>query len=303
MRTLSMRVIQLIAVACSLSLLSLAVTASAGAQVVDRYVYSGPYPTKSFDGSDAVGAGAFGEPNNIAINQATGDVYVGGSSGFVYHLNAAGRLTAVQRHRSQHRPQPDDVWARRAQSRQLGNIDPGPDLRQGRVFAASAASFPRAPRSAPGSRSKTSATGAGSTSRRTGGSGSRTTGTAPTGTAAPASNSNEMISFGGMCGFAIDSEENFYIPGYGGRRSRKSAASGTVLDEHWGGEGQGSENLAIDRTTDTVYAARGNSVNVIDSAGKLIDTFGFAEGAEIISGPRQRRRHRGQRDHPRGLCG
>src|SRR5215213_5864188 len=69
--------------------LCLTLVGAAGAEVVDRYVYPAQYPQASFDGSDAVGAGVFGEPRYLAVDQASGDVYLG-SGGAIYHLNAAG---------------------------------------------------------------------------------------------------------------------------------------------------------------------------------------------------------------------
>ncbi len=244
----------------------------------------------------------FGEPNNIAINQATGDVYVGGSSGYVYHLNAQGvsqPFSAVA---------PSTVLSQRTYGLGALKVDNSGTSTQGRIYAKeeysalAAATCPRGPRSALDSQSKTSVTGVVWTSHRTAGSGSRTTATGPIATAPPESNSNEMIAFGGMCGFAIDSDENFYIPGYGGGTHPEVSAARAPFSTNTGVEkGRAAKTSRSTAPRDTVFAARGNSVNVIDSDGDLIDTFGFAEGGKSYPGLGQRRWHRGQRDDPRGL--
>ncbi len=281
MRTISLRSLS-IAVAAA-SFLALALSATANAEVVEKYVYGGPYPTRSFDGSDAVGAGPFGEPSNIAINEATGDVYVGGSSGYIYHLNPEGvsqPFSAVA---------PNTVLSQGTYGLGSVKVDNSGTASQGRIYAKEeysnlAGFLPSGSPIPTGFPIENLGDGCGMDVAPDGGIWVTNYGDGTHRYGSDGSNSNEMIAFGGMCGFAIDSEENFYIPGYGGSTIKKYDRSGTLLDEDWGGENQGSENLAIDRSDDTVYAARGNSVNVLDSTGKLIDTFGFPEATKSYPG-------------------
>jgi hypothetical protein len=282
MRSISIRT-RVLAITGVASVLSLGLSAVASAEVVERHVYAGTYPTKSFDGSDAVGAGPFGEPNNIAINQANGDVYVGGSSGYVYHLNAQGvsqPFSAIA---------PNTVISQPTYGLGSLKVDNSGTSTQGRIYAKTESPILEAwlPSGAPittGFPIENLGDGCGMDVAPDGGIWVTNYGDGTHRYGSDGSNSNEMIAFGGMCGFAIDSHENFYIPGYGGQTIKKYSRSGTLLDEDWGGENQGSENLAIDRSDDTVYAARGNSVNVFDSTGKLIDTFGLPEAPKSYPG-------------------
>ena len=283
MRTGSLKAIRFFIIPACAASLALVLTSSAGAEVVEKYVYAGPYPSKSFDGSDAVGAGPFGEPNNIAVNQATGDVYVGGSSGYVYHLNSQGVSQAFSS------VAPNTVLSQGTYGLGALKVDNSGTSTQGRIYAKEEYSslsgyLPSGAAIGAGFPIENLGDGCGLDIAPDGGIWATNYGDGTHRYSSAGVSSNEMISSGGMCGFAIDSDENFYIPGYGGQTLKKYSRAGAVVDEDWGGEGQASENLAIDRSGDTVFAARGNSVNVFDSDGKLIDTFGFPEGSKSYPG-------------------
>jgi hypothetical protein len=265
------------------ALLSLAFAGSAGAKVVNLYTYNGTYPTGSFTGSDAVGAGAFGEPANVEINQASGDVYVG-SGGYIYHLNSAGvsqPFTSVT---------PNTVISQGTYGLGALKLDNSGTSTNGRIFAKEEYSdlYGFLPSGAPiGEQFPIQGLGDGCGAD-----------VAPDGGIWVANygqsrinryntsgvSSEEFISTPFPCGFAIDSQENFYVPGYAGSTIKKYNRAGELLDEEWGGSGMGGENIAIDRSNDNVFVALGDHVNEFDSSGAFIGSFGFAEGSKSYPG-------------------
>src|SRR3954462_9117175 len=89
-----MRRAALLGVGCVGALLMLT-GGTAGAHLIEPYVYSGVYPAGTFNGSDAVGGPAplQNSVRSVDIDQQTGDVYVGqeASGGLIYKFNSAGQ--------------------------------------------------------------------------------------------------------------------------------------------------------------------------------------------------------------------
>ena len=245
------------AAACAL-LLALAIAGSASAKVVELYVYNGNYPGGSFTGADAVGAGAFGGgASNVEINQATEEVFVG-ANGLIYKFNAAGESKPFSS------VAPNTVITQGTYNFGALKIDNSGTATQGRIYAKEEYSDASGylPSGAPigGGWPVSGAAlgdscgmdvapdggiwfvnyGANQINRY------NTNGVSEGGSFSPLSN---------PCGIAIDSEENIYSSGYGGSTLVKYSKTGTVLDSKFGGENNGGENVAIDRSTNHVFVA------------------------------------------------
>ena len=276
------------------ALLFSTLAASASAEVVDRYAYPAQYPEASFNGSDAVGASSFGEPTNLAINQTSGDVYVG-SNGLIYHLNAAGvsqPFTSVA---------PNTVISQGTNALGALKVDNSAASTNGRIFAMETASdlhgfLPSG--AAIGEQFPILSSSVGSPSYVCG------MEVAPDGGIWLANwyqgisrydpsgaSSEESISTPSPCGFAIDSQENFYVPqsfgapGQSGTKIKKYNRDGELLDPEWGGKDMGGENIAIDRSDDHVFVALGDHVNEFDSSGAFVSSFGTANESESKAYP------------------
>lgn len=261
----------------------LGASGTAAAKVTDMYVYSGNYPAGTFNGSDAVGASAFGEPANIAVDDSSGDVYVGAYE-WVYHFDSTGTSKAFSA------LAPNTVIEQPTYY-SLGSlkVDNSGTATQGRIYG------------------KT----------EYGNLGGYLPSGAPIGGAFPLENLGDACAMdvapdGGiwieqyyspiqryspsgtlsgeeipisnpMCAFAIDSQENFYVPQVDGSVSKYSR-SGELLDSTWIDPGMGSENLAIDRSDDHVFAALAKHVNEFGPDGELIQSFGFPESLKSYGG-------------------
>jgi hypothetical protein len=282
-RGTSVNAIRLVLGALCAAVLAVAFAAPAGAKVVNLYAYDGPYPSASFNGSDAVGGSSLSYPSNIDINQATGDIYVG-DNGLIYHFDSAGAsqpFTAVT---------PNTVISKGTGGFGALKVDNSGTSTQGRIYAkeefstvsgflpsgaAIGGNFPFQP---PGDACGMEVAPDGgiwvanyndSTIGRYNTNGE---------------SSGTSISTPNPCGFAIDGSGNFYSPGYGSGTLKKYNSAGVLLDEEFGGQGNGGENIAIDRSTGFVYVALYDHVNVIDSSGSLVTSFGLPEGGKSYPG-------------------
>jgi hypothetical protein len=258
--------------------------ASAGAEVVDRYVYPAQYPEASFSGGDAVGAEGFGYPIHVAVDEASGDVYVASPS-FVYHLNSAGEsipFSAIA---------PSTVLEKPMYYEAGMAVDNSGTGTQGRLYlktsgeglaaylpsgAPVGAPFPLSP---PSGACGVDVAPDGGIWVATSFDGALRFG--PGGAA-----SNESIPTSPSCHLAIDADENFYSGSSAGQPPgqpvKKNSRTGALLDAEWAAEGKGSGVLAIDRSTGEVMASfpgenGGDHVNVLDSDGDFVDAFGYPE--------------------------
>jgi hypothetical protein len=267
---------------CAAALCSLAVS-TASAEVVDRYVYPAQYPEASFDGSDAVGAEGFGGPRHVAVDEASGDVYVAAPS-FVYHLNSAGEsipFSAIA---------PNTVLEKPMYYEAGMAVDNSGTGTQGRLYLKSngdlsaylptgapvGAPFPLEP---PSGACGVAVAPDGGIWVATVFDGARRFG--PGG-----ASSNESIPTSPGCQLAIDADENFFsgsdIYQPPGQPVTKHSRTGTLLDPEWSAAGKGYNVLAIDRSTGEVMVSfptenGSDHVNVLDSDGDFVDAFGYPE--------------------------
>ena len=257
--------------------------ASASAEVVDRYAYPAQYPEASFNGSDAVGAEGFGYPIHVAVDEASGDVYVAAPS-FVYHLNSAGKsipFSAIA---------PTTVLEKPMYYEAGMAVDNSGTGTQGRLYLKSnsdlSAYLPTgAPVGAPYPLSPPSGA-CGVDVAPDGGIWVATTFDGARRLEPGGTPSNESIPTSFECHLAIDADENFFAGTeygtYPGQRIKKFSRTGTLLDPEWSAEGKGSGVLAIDRSTGEVMASfptedGSDHVNVLNSDGDFVGAFGYPE--------------------------
>ena len=272
----------LLGVACALAGL-LILTGSAAAKVIDVHVYDGAYPGGTIDGNDAVGAPPVNEPSNIGVDSETGDVYVG-SGGYVYHFSGTGESLPFSAFT------PNTVFEQPTYELGSVKVDNSGTATQGRIYAKgeSPILYGRLPSGeligenfpmenlgdgcgldiAPDGGIWVSAFGGGLYRYD------------PSG----ASSGDHVALAEYSCGFAMDSQENFYVPHYGGTTIDKYNRAGELVETSWGGAGMGSENLTVDRTTDHIYVDVGNHVNVFDPSGNLLEAFGYPESVRSYPG-------------------
>src|SRR5262249_1693684 len=82
----------LAAIAWCALLVALGSAGPASAKVLAPHVYNGTYPEGSYTGSDAIGGEApfGGSLRGIAVDQSTGNIYVGVEAGLLYKLDSTG---------------------------------------------------------------------------------------------------------------------------------------------------------------------------------------------------------------------
>jgi hypothetical protein len=262
--------------------LYLSAAATAGAEVVDKYVYPAQYPGASFDGSDAVGAGPIGDSRVIAIDQESGDVYVG--SGAIYHFNSAGEsipFSAIA---------PNTAFQKYFYYQAGLAVDNSGTSTQGRIYIKSSEGLlSYLPTGAPlGSPFPLSIPGAcgvdvapdGGVWVITEGSGTRRFN--PDGTS-----SNESVPTSDSCRFAIDADENFFTGHFPAEPVKKFSRAGVLLDPEWGGK-KASTYLTINRSSGEVFASfpdvEGDHVNVLDQDGNFLSAFGYVERSKGYPG-------------------
>jgi hypothetical protein len=236
----------------------------------------------SFNGSDAVGAAAFGEGSLQAldIDQSTGAVYVATTNGVVYKFNSAGVSQPFG-------GGPNTVFSQSIGSYGDIEVDNSGTATQGRIYTVNDSS------EFAGFTSSGSAL-SGFPVNNTG----ETCGIAvgPDGhiwaarypntvreydpsTAPPTfiKSVNFSPSASGICDFDMDSQGDFIVPQfYGGSTVYKyppSGTGGTLID----GTGT-SRSAAVDLSNDQIYVNVGNKVNRYDSTGgSPLDTFGLPD--------------------------
>jgi hypothetical protein len=268
--------------------LCLGAAAPAAAEVVDRYVYPAQYPNASFDGSDAVGAGGFGEAKYIAVDQTSGDVYVGSGCCSVYHMNAEGEsipFSALA---------PNTTFEKALYYQAGLAVDNSTAGTQGRIYAKQAFSglFAYLPTGAPVEPPFPVAVPGGSCGVEVAPDGGVWVGNESGGiqrfTSAGASSNESIPTSTPVCRFAIDASEDFFVGGQPGEPIKKYSRAGTLLDAEWGATGKGSGFVTVDRSTGEVIAAfpdvLGDHVNVLGSDGSYLSSFGFAENSRGYPG-------------------
>jgi hypothetical protein len=274
--------IRITLVAICVAAICLSAATTAGAQVVDRYAYPAQYPNASFNGSDAIGAGGFGESRYIAIDQTSGDVYVGNSCCSLYHLNSKGESIPFSA------KAPNTAFEAPFYYQAGIAVDNSNTGTQGRLYAKEAgaglaaylstgasvgAPFPLA---VPGGSCGVDVAPDGGVwvSNESGGIQRFT----PSGVS-----SNESIpSDPGTCRFAIDAAENFYVGTSPGQPIKKYSRAGALLDAEWNTGGKGSNVTAVDRSSGEVFAdvpeaEEGSHVDMFGPDGAYLSSFGRTE--------------------------
>jgi hypothetical protein len=281
-RGLSVNPIHLVLGSICALLIALVFSSAAGARTVNLYVYKGTYPSSSFDGSDAVGAESFRSPANVAVDEETGDVYVG-AEGYVYHLNSEGvsqPFSALS---------PNTVMSQGTYGLGSLKVDNSGTATQGRIYAKEEYSnlsgyLPSGAAISSGFPIENLGDACGMEVAPDGGIWVASYGGGIHRYDTSGASSGEEIPTSSPCGFAIDAQENFYVPGYGGTTIKKYNRAGELLDEAWGGEGMGGENIAIDRSNGNVFVALYDHINEFDAAGELVGSFGRAEAGKSYPG-------------------
>jgi hypothetical protein len=257
--------------------LCLTAAAAAGAEVVDKYVYPTEYPNASFDGSDAVGAGAFGDPRFIAVDQSSGDVYVS-SGGAVYHLNADGEslpFGAIA---------PNTAFEAYMYYQAGLAVDNSGTATQGRIYvktpeALSAYQPTGAPVGSPFPFEIPG--GCGVEVAPDGGVWVVSEGSAINRFSPSGAPSNESIPTGGNCSFGIDADENFFSGALPPEPVKKYSRAGALLDPEWSETGKGSGFLTVDRSSGEVLATfpdiEGDHAIVLGPDGSFLSSFGYVE--------------------------
>ena len=269
-------------VLCIMGSLSMG-TSMASAATIELTKYVGVYPNASFDGSDAVGAGAFNSLDNLDIDQSANVLYAA-SNGFIYKFDLAGVSQPFSA-----------LGGNTVFSQPIGSfgdleVDNSPTTTQGRVYAFAESGGVK------GWQPSGEPLGAPYPSGGiTGFSDNCGAAVGPDGDiwvmdfpghveeydiSGVATEHAFSLSVPGTsmnaCDFEMDGNGNFYVPiRYQGGPVYKFDPSGAMVGQVDPGP---ARTVAIDSSNNDVYVDDGDRVNHYSPSGSLLDSFGLAEG-------------------------
>ncbi len=266
------------------ALIALAISAaSASAKTIVPMRYDGLYPAATFDGTGSVGAPSPFNGGNaadyIAVDDATGDVYVGSPSGErLYKFDAAGNPLPFSE------VAPNTALVQSFERSAALFVDNSGGPHQGRIYAIPAGGPVMAyePSGAPAPNFPITRVGIGSGD------------VAPDGTLWLLNGSTEKLeqfdsttaaptgkSFTAPLPYrmAIDSQNNFYVSSFTSGLVKKYDSEGGFVETIDTERGSGAPDIEINLTNDHVFIGYAERVIEYDDAGIFQASFGGAEGS------------------------